>query len=386
MSLTDILIPQLGEGLQEVVLLTVNKKPGDYVKRDELLYSMETDKAVMEVESPFEGVLTEWLAAEGAVLPIGATVARIETESAAADVAVVPSTTNGHQPQATVERAEVQIPPRTRAHAKEHGVSDDELRLIPAPSGKLMPADIDAYLATRTSGMKPEAKWPAAVEETSAGYVDRPLSQQQRLFVHRLKRSAQTVVPATMKQVVDWAPISRAVADMRARVVDVRPSEFQTFAYCVAQTVGSYPKFRSNLVSDEAAREYAHVNLGIAVARPNDDLVTAVVPSADALGYVDFIKTAKERIKSAREGEDQAGADTHLLLTYMGSFGVVDAIPVLVSPAIAVLFIGSTYEQGGRTVANLVMTFDHRLINGVEAARFLQAVVAKVEGVGELGN
>jgi len=169
------------------------------------------------------------------------------------------------------------------------------------------------------------------------------------------------------------------------RAVDVKPTEFQTFAYCVAQTVGNFPKFRSNLVSDDTAREYAHVNLGIAVARPNDDLVTAVVTSADALGYLDFVAAAQERIKAARDGDDQAGADTHLLLTYMGSFGVVDAIPVLVSPAIAVLFIGSTYEQGGRNVAYLVMTFDHRLINGVEAARFLQAVVAKVEKVEELG-
>ena len=92
-----------------------------------------------------------------------------------------------------------------------------------------------------------------------------------------------------MKQVVDWSPIVRAVADLRSRVVDVKPTEFQTFAYCVAQTAMDYPKFRSNLVSDEAAREYAHVNLGIAVARPNDDLVTAVVPSADALGYIDFV-------------------------------------------------------------------------------------------------
>jgi len=383
MSLTDILIPQLGEGLQEVVLLTVNKKPGDYVKRDELLYSMETDKAVMEVESPYEGVLTEWLATEGAVLAIGATVARMETDATAASAVAEPSTsTNGHVPPST-ESTQIQIPPRTRAHAKEHGVSDEELRSIPAPSGKLMPADVDAYLATRASDIKPEAKWPAAIEEK--GFVDRPLSQQQRLFVHRLKRSAQTVVPATIKQVVDWSSISRAVADQRVRAVDVKPTEFQTFAYCVAQTVGNFPKFRSNLVSDDTAREYAHVNLGIAVARPNDDLVTAVVTSADALGYLDFVAAAQERIKAARDGNDQAGADTHLLLTYMGSFGVVDAIPVLVSPAIAVLFIGSTYEQGGRTVANLVMTFDHRLINGVEAARFLQAVVAKVEKVEELG-
>jgi pyruvate dehydrogenase E2 component (dihydrolipoamide acetyltransferase) len=62
MPIVEILVPQMGEGLQEVILLNFHKQPGDAVKRDELIYSMETDKATMEVESPYEGVLQEWLA------------------------------------------------------------------------------------------------------------------------------------------------------------------------------------------------------------------------------------------------------------------------------------------------------------------------------------
>src|SRR3569833_229168 len=193
MSLTDVLIPQIGEGLQEVVLISVNKQPGDFVKRDELLYSMETDKAVMEVESPYEGVLTEWLAAEGAVLPIGAAVARIETEATAAASPTVDgatSTTNGHTPVSADEPVEIQIPPRTRAHAKELGVSEEELKSIPAPSGKLMPADVDAYLATKPT--PPRYSAPQTPRGGGGeGWVGRPMGTQQRLFVHRLKRSAQ---------------------------------------------------------------------------------------------------------------------------------------------------------------------------------------------------
>lgn len=380
MAVLDILIPQLGEGLREVVLLKVNKQPGESVKRDELLYSMETDKAVMEVESPYEGVLTEWLAAEGAVLPIGAPVARIETEPVPAphlNGRNEGSTTAEAGPSIDAAPSEVQIPPRTRAHAKELGIGEDELRRIPAASGKLMPADIDAYLASKAS--HPSAPALLQKEGEHDEFVDRPLSQQQRLFVHRLKRSAQTVIPATMKLTVDWSPIVKFASTARNQGDAPKPTEFQTFAYSVAQTVKEYPKFRSNLIGDDTAREYAHLNLGIAVARPNDDLVTAVVPNADTLAYADFIQAARERIHAARDGDDQAGSDTHLLLTYMGSFGIIDAVPVLVSPAIAVLFIGATYEQNGRTLVNLVMTFDHRLINGVEAARFLHAVVGNAE-------
>src|SRR5262245_47545719 len=70
-AIVDILVPQMGEGLTEVRILEFHKKPGDRVKRDEILYSMETDKATMEVESAQEGVLIEWLAQADEVLPIG---------------------------------------------------------------------------------------------------------------------------------------------------------------------------------------------------------------------------------------------------------------------------------------------------------------------------
>src|SRR5438105_2457957 len=81
MAIVDIKIPQMGEGLTEVRLLQLLKSPGDLVARDEILYTMETDKATLEVESPETGKLTEWLAAEGDVLPIGAAVARIDQTS-----------------------------------------------------------------------------------------------------------------------------------------------------------------------------------------------------------------------------------------------------------------------------------------------------------------
>ncbi len=355
MALLDILIPQMGEGLQEVIVVSRQKEPGDFVKRDELLYSMETDKAVMEVESPYEGILQEWLAVEGATLPIGAPIARIETEAGSLSV---PS--SGEPPA-------VLIPPRTRAHGRELGLSNEEMSRIPAPSGKLMPADVDAYLAAKA--VKPSA---------SDNYIERPLSPQQRLFVQRLKRSAQSVVPATMKRPVEWSGLSRCVEAVRARGDTLRPTEFQTFAWGVAQAVRDYPKFRSVLTGEEAAREYPHLNLGIAVARPNGDLVTAVVSQADTLDFPAFIQAAQARIGAAREGEDQATAETQLLLTYMGAYDVLDAVPVLVAPAIAVLFIGATYEQNGKTLANLALTFDHRLINGVEAAEFLRAVAGRV--------
>jgi len=235
-----------------------------------------------------------------------------------------------------------------------------------------MPEDIDAYLARRSG-------------DGVADYVDYPLPQQQRTFIYRLKRSAQLVVPATMRRPARWDAVQRVVAHFKADPnAPVQPSEFQIFAYCVAQATLQHPKFRSQLVGEETLRQYAHVNLGIAVARPGDELVTALVKNASALDFVSFVRTLQAQIRKARAGEDQADASIQLLLTYMGGYKIVDAIPVLVSPAVAILFAGEAFLVDGVPHVNLVLTFDHRLINGVGGAEFLNAVAENLENAESL--
>jgi pyruvate/2-oxoglutarate dehydrogenase complex dihydrolipoamide acyltransferase (E2) component len=375
MAILEVRVPQMGEGLQEVIIHQFLKHPGDHVKRDELLYNMETDKAVMEVESAYEGTLREWLCEEGAVLPIGAPVARMEVEEAAtpepetaplaADVAPA------LEEPAVADRV---IPPRTRAYCKENGISEEEMRRIPAATGKLLPSDVDAYLKTRSSS---ENQTAIAAEEAAPAYRESALSQQQRTFIYRIKRSAQIVVPATARRAVEWRSLRTLAESIRAQNEAFQPSTFQIFAYCVTRAIQQHPKFRSILIGETVLREYDHVNLGIAVGMPNGDLTLAVVPDADALGFREFVSVAQERIQRAREGEDQATDTTQFLLTYMGPYELTDATPVLVAPAVAILFIGSAYEQGDQLLANLSLTFDHRLIQGIEAAQFLKTVVEK---------
>jgi pyruvate/2-oxoglutarate dehydrogenase complex dihydrolipoamide acyltransferase (E2) component len=393
-AIVDILVPQMGEGLTDVRILEFHKKPGDRIRRDEILYSMETDKATMEVESPQEGVLVEWLAKEDEVLPIGSPVARFETAAPLQQTETKESLSAGNQETRKPEKEpsqhptpehlntltpELIIPPRTRAHCRQLGISEEEMHRIPASTGKLMPADVDAYLAARTTS--PTKTQPVAATPVSADYTERPMPAQQRTFAYRIKRSAQVVIPGTVMRPIPWGILRKRVEFLRERDFTFRPTEFQTFAYCVAQAVIPFPKFRSTLIGDDTIREHHHLHLGIAVARSNGELVTAVVPQADTLPFEAFVQMAQERIQTARDGQDQADASTQFHLTYLGAYGIRDAVPVLVAPAIAVLFIGAAYEQNGQSLANVALTFDHRLINGVEAAEFLKAVVQKVEQV-----
>ena len=372
MAIVEVLVPQMGEGLTEVRILEFQKQPGDNIRRDELLYSMETDKATLDVEAPFDGVLVEWLTEAGAILDVGAPIARIDTETANAATRLESSAAEevrggsaGNGAQTGAGKRIVVVPPRTRAYCREQGISEKEMLRIPAPTGKLMPADVDAYLLAKES--------PPVVN-----YTEYSLSAQQRTFAYRLRRSAQVVVAGTIRRPVAWSGVRDFVEAERTRGVEPRPTEFQTFAYCVAQTVRDFPKFRSTLIGEEVVRESMHINLGIAVARPNQELTTAVIPQADTLDFATFLQKAKAHIYAARDGEDQIEADTQLLLTYLGATGIEDAIPVLVSPAIGILFLGAPFVQEGILKANLVLTFDHRLIYGIEAANFLNRLADNV--------
>ena len=363
MPIVDVLVPQMGEGLQEVLVVELLKKSGDRVRRDEPFYSMETDKATLEVESPEEGVLVEWLAQEGDTLPIGAPICRIETGEAAL---AMPKT----QPS-SAEPDMRTIPPRTRAYAREKGVSDTDLVRIPAASGRLMPEDVDAFLALDQPS-------------TSGDFVERALSAQDKTLLFRLKRSTEKVIPAVAKRQIAWEGI-RALADrLKAEGGDGAPSAFNCVSYAIARAVEGSPKFRSTLIREEVVREYPHINLGIAVAMVTGEMTVAQVPAADSLPFHEFVALSKTRISLARSGSDQADETTSLVLTYLGHYEIIDAIPVLVAPAAGVLFIGSPFRQEGALVANVVLTFDHRFIHGIEAAKFLKTIADNVLQIEEI--
>jgi pyruvate dehydrogenase E2 component (dihydrolipoamide acetyltransferase) len=385
----------MGEGLQEARLVAVLKQPGDSVRRDEPIYQMETDKAVMDVESPYEGKLIAWLALVDMVLPIGSPVAEMEVaegveemqvHGGAATEASAPATaTDRHAAGGSRNAA---IPPRTRAYAKERGLADSELASVPSATGKLMPADIDAYLESRTTGIG-----VARAREGAGGhYTETAMTSKQRVLSSRLVRSSQLVVPGTISVVVNWEPVESVRAEQKAKGGDFQPSTFTMFAFAVAKALGEFPGFRSTLKGEDVIRTYEHASLGVAVALPRDELVTAVIEEADALSWSEFAARCRERIELARQGQDQANEAVTLSLTNMQNFGLRQAVPVLVAPSMGVLFLGEiypgvTFGEGGkaeiRRVVNLTLTFDHRLANGVGAADFLNAVKNYVEGISQ---
>lgn len=388
----SLFIPQIGEGLQEARIVAFLKQPGETVKRDEPIYQMETDKAVMDVESPYSGTLVEWIGQVDEVLPIGAEVGRLASDDA-------PQAAPSHGPAASTSSAPTaapaaasapvadrrrDVPPRTRAYAKEKGLSDDQLAQVSAAGNKLMPTDIDAFLA---GGQQTKA--PAA-SASGKKFNEKAMGGKQRVLASRLQRGNQLVVPGMMTVCCDWGPIETYRQMLKDEGSDFQPSTFTIFAYAVAKAAAAHPIMRSTLVGDSTIRTYENLQLGIAVSLPGDELVVAVVEDADALSWREFAQQAREKINLARGGQDQANESVTLSITNMQGYGIRDAMAVVVPPGVATIFLGEAHwgvsnEEGQaprfQRCANVGITIDHRLINGVGGAEFLQAIKKNVEEI-----
>ena len=390
MPIISVRIPQLGEGLQEALLVDFLKQPGDAIKRDEPIYVMETDKATTDVESPYAGKLVEWTVSKGSVLEIGTEIAKMEVADGVKempaghgpqDSSIAPPTTDsastppaGARP--AVRSGRIQIPPKTRKYLKEHNLLDVADQ-IPASGTKLMPEDVDNWLATRGAG--------STTGSTSGQYDVINLPQSQITLNFRLLRGTQVCVPVTVMNEIDWSGIQAS----RNQVRDSGgPTGFAMACWCVVQALKKHDKFRSVLSSDGKSLKVFHrVNLGIAVALPGDEMVTAVVRNADQMDKSAFFAAVSTQIESARSGRDQVDESTTLTVSNIGKAGMRIGIPAVVAPAVATMAIGEMYQlpvpNGDsfrfQPTATATLSFDHRIANGIGAANFLNDVKAEIE-------
>lgn len=371
--LNTVTVPQLGEGLRTVRLTAILKQPGDSVELDEPLFEVETAKANVLVESSYAGVVVEWYACVGDEVDVYGALATIrgaDTKSVEGDGEVTPAHQRGRDSTDAQTAEPNLVAPRVRAFAKQHGLTDAQLVCIPTQSGKLTESDVLRFIGG-----------DATDENKAQEFEEFELSsRQQTLNRCALRGEVHLPLPATLTRILRWPQVATILASVNDRYPSLSASEFQVLAFCAARAAADHSKLRSTLMSEgTVVRRFKHVNLGFAVPLPDDELTTAVVRAADSLDFPEFVRQMKSQMRRARRGEPQVDDTTTLLLTSLAGYGVVDAIPVLVPPAVATLFIGSPYGANADAVANLTLTFDHRLINGVGAARFLQSIEREIE-------
>lgn len=351
----EIVISQLGEGLTEVRVVALLKQIGEIVAKDEPLLEVETDKAVMDIETPRAGRVAKWLVETGDVVPVGATVALIEP------IAALPAA----PPAAPIPNASVQrngaLSPREKARQKA------------APPSSL--AALETSQDEETASVQGQ-KWELSPRQSRLGQL--------------LLDSERFVAEAWLSMPVPWDDLASVGRRLRGlQGLQYRPTSLELIAWCVMQAMRVHPKFRV-LNGGEAGCELQNdASVGLSVALPNDELAVAGVVDASALDLAEFIAALRFNVGEASQGRIRPGRYP-CVISYMAQHGVRLAAPRLILPSVSTLFVGAPFdapvkaangELQWQRVSNFVLTFDHRIINGAGAAAFLKEVTANLQKI-----
>jgi pyruvate dehydrogenase E2 component (dihydrolipoamide acetyltransferase) len=382
----SVVMPALEMAQETGKLVSWRKKEGESVVKGELLLEVETDKAVMEIESPADGVLAGVKVQEGAVVPVGQTIAwivrpgesvpsevvpaaisRAATESRASNVAPVSS------PQ-TAETAGARISPKARRLAKEHGI---DLGLVrgSGPGGEILTSDILAFVESS--------------QETPALDTLQPLSSTARLMAERTTESWTTIPHFFVTREVDAGALIAARERLGPRIEQERGAKLtytDLLVALVAAALVKHPRVNGKW-SKDGIHLNSEVNIGVAVAI-NDGVVAAVIHNAAKLDLGEIAVQRRDLAERARAGRlrppDIVGGT--FTISNLGMYHV-DAFSAIISPPqAAILAVGSIRDRvvpvsdvpGIRPMMTLTLSADHRVLDGAQAAAFLNDVTEAI--------
>ena len=401
---TEVKLPRLGQGMESGTIVRWLKSEGDAVKKREPLYELDTDKVTQEVEAETDGVLLKIVVAEGEV-EVGTTIAVIgkEGEEVVLEAVTAPQPKQQPEPQqaeqtapapsgsqqegvtppsASVENGRVKASPLARRMARERGI---DLRGIAGtgPEGRIVADDVEKAAAGAPSG------FAATLPVPEAEVVQ--LTSTRRTIARRLTEAWQ----APVFQLGVSADMTEALA-LREKLVelqaegDVKPTVNDVLTKLVAVALVRHRAVNATFDGEQIQRSPA-AHVGIAVAAPNG-LVVPVVRDADRRTIQEIARARADLVGRARDGkltlQDLEGGT--FTISNLGMFGVEQFVAVLNPPQVAILAVGAVKDtpvavDGGIDVAplvQLVLTCDHRAIDGADGAQFLQTLVALVENPG----
>jgi 2-oxoglutarate dehydrogenase E2 component (dihydrolipoamide succinyltransferase) len=394
----EVRVPQLPESVSDATLVAWHKQPGDTVRRDENLADLETDKVVLEVPSPVDGVVQELKAETGATVTSGELLAVIAEGAAAAAGAAAPVETGGGaegKPEVAVDTgASAKLSPAAKRLVEENKLNATS---IPGSGrdGRITKGDVVQHLSGKP---EPEPAPPPARVAAPAAPAAPGGRTEQRVPMTRLRtRIAQRLVEAQATQAllttfneVDM----QALNDLRGRYKDafekkhgVRLGFMSFFVKACVEALKRFPVVNASVEgSDIVYHEYFDVGVAVSTDR---GLVVPILRDADAMSFADIEKAVTGYANRAREGtitlEELTGGT--FSITNGGVFGSLMSTPIVNAPQSAILGMHKIQPRpmvvGGQVVVRpmmyLAMTYDHRIIDGREAVQFLVAVKDAIE-------
>lgn len=393
---TEILTPILPESVADATVATWHKQAGDRVTRDDVLVEIETDKVVLEVPAPVDGVLVEITQATGATVVSSQLLGKIDTAQAGDFIQNVAN--NGVEPtpadrqKSAIENDHSDADsqgPAIRRLLVEHGIEANQVQGT-GVGGRLTREDINAYLAKREAQ---QAKVNIATEQNTVSTVAYSARSEKRVPMTRLrKRIAERLLEAknstamlTTFNEVDMQPIMnlrKQYGDKFEKQHGVRLGFMSFYIKAVVEALKRYPEINASIDGNDVVY-HNYFDISIAVSTPRG-LVTPVLRNCDKLSMADIEKTIKELAIKGRDGkltvEDLTGGN--FTITNGGVFGSLMSTPIINPPQSAILGMHAIKDRpvavDGQVVIRpmmyLALSYDHRLIDGKESVGFLVTV------------
>jgi 2-oxoglutarate dehydrogenase complex dihydrolipoamide succinyltransferase (E2) component len=404
----EITMPQMGVSVAEGTVLKWHKRPGDWVEADEVICEISTDKIDTEVPSPAGGRVARILVEENDTVPVGTVLAELDASArpgeAHRDEAETPPSglapnrrPNGDEP----DRSHV-ISPVVRRIAAEHGIDLSAVKGT-GVGGRIRKKDVLAHLEEAPEPVlhseSPYRPEPATDNgHTAPGEHREPLSPMRRQIAEHMVRSRHTAAHCTTVAEVDMTRVVARRAELKPSF-EARGVPLTVLAFVAGATVAALreqPVLNASIDGHELVH-HDDVNLGIAVAL-DEGLIVPVIQQAHRLsleGLAATINDLSTRARSKQLGPADVQGGT-FTITNPGRFGTVLATPIINQPQVAILDLEAVVKRpvviegtegdavAIRHMANLCLSFDHRALDGAEAARFLGRVKALLEQPGAI--
>lgn len=390
-KVVPIVMPQAGQTMEEGTLLAWKVKEGDRIQIGQIIFEIETDKATMEVEAVDAGRLAKIVVPEGRTVDVKTPVAYLaeddgdvesylaaldasespaESPQAAAGQAVSETAFQAARSAAAIsESGRVKASPAARKIAAQRGMDLSALSAGSGPGGRILSADVEGA-------------------KTSAGAgITHSLSRMRRAIAGNLLYSKQNIPHFYAKLTVDAAALYSTYKQTKEKF-QCSVNDFVTRA--CAKAIQQYPAFRSRF-QDKEIIELPDVNIGIAVGT-DEGLTVPVVLKADKMSLKELAERTRQVVAAAREGKLEGIGQGIFTITNLGMFGVEEFSAIINPPESAILAVGAIREgvkvENGNIKPTRLMTLtlssDHRVIDGVLSAKFLQTLKELLENPQQL--
>ncbi|EQC0676155.1 dihydrolipoamide acetyltransferase family protein [Listeria innocua] len=407
MAVEKITMPKLGESVTEGTISSWLVKPGDTVEKYDAIAEVLTDKVTAEIPSSFSGTIKEILAEEDETLEVGEVICTIETADAGSS-----------EPVAEVEQTETKAPEKQETKQVKLADAPASGRFSPAvlriagennidlstvegtgKGGRITRKDLLQVIENGSVATKPEVQsapqektaTPAPVR-SAAGDREIPINGVRKAIAKHMSVSKQEIPHAWMMVEVDATGLVRyrnAVKDSFKKEEGYSLTYFAFFIKAVAQALKEFPQLNSTWAGDKII-EHANINISIAIAA-GDLLYVPVIKNADEKSIKGIAREISELAGKARNGKlsqaDMEGGTFTVNST--GSFGSVQSMGIINHPQAAILQVESIVKRpviiddmiAVRDMVNLCLSIDHRILDGLLAGKFLQAIKTNVEKI-----